>query len=214
MAIPINIEELIHGRVVESERIEFKTSFLPVPIMHSICAFANDIHNWGGGYVIIGIEEQDGKPLLPSKGLSLEEIDSIQKKLLEQCKRLQPHYFPIVSPAVYQKRSLLPDTQCVYFRPKSTLSKLDTQSIDNQRLIITQHSKSMKNEHPEIHIDLILRLCEQRPHSKQELAEKLSLHQKHIYKRYIKSLMQEGLIKQTNPNPRASNQKYITTHRT
>lgn len=29
--------------------------------MHTITAFANDINNWGGGYIVIGIEETHGK---------------------------------------------------------------------------------------------------------------------------------------------------------
>ena len=51
MAIPINIEDLINKRVVESTRIEFKSDWNPNPIIHSICAFANDIDNVGGGYI-------------------------------------------------------------------------------------------------------------------------------------------------------------------
>ena len=42
MAIPINVEDLINQRIVEPNRIEFKRDFNPTPILHSICAFAND----------------------------------------------------------------------------------------------------------------------------------------------------------------------------
>ena len=56
MAIPVNIENLIHRRVVESARIEYKAEWNPEPILHSITAFANDFDNLGGGYIIIGIE--------------------------------------------------------------------------------------------------------------------------------------------------------------
>lgn len=45
MAIPKNIEELIKCRVIESDRVEFKSDWDPTPIIHSICAFANDIDN-------------------------------------------------------------------------------------------------------------------------------------------------------------------------
>ena len=55
MSIPINIDDLINQRVVESTRIEFKSDWNPNPIIHSICAFANDIDNVGGGYIIIGV---------------------------------------------------------------------------------------------------------------------------------------------------------------
>ena len=63
MAIPVNIEELINKRIVESARIEFKSDFNPNEIIHSVCAFANDIDNLGGGYIIVGVEEKDGSPV-------------------------------------------------------------------------------------------------------------------------------------------------------
>ena len=56
MAIPINIEELLRQRVVESTRIEYKKDWNPNAIIHTICAFANDIDNVGGGYIIVGVE--------------------------------------------------------------------------------------------------------------------------------------------------------------
>lgn len=65
MAIPANIEDLINQRIVESTRIEFKEDYNPTPIIHSICAFANDIDNMGGGYIIIGVEEENGSPKFP-----------------------------------------------------------------------------------------------------------------------------------------------------
>ena len=52
MAIPINMEELLHQRVIESARIEYKTDWNPAPILHSITAFANDFDNLGGGYIM------------------------------------------------------------------------------------------------------------------------------------------------------------------
>ncbi len=62
MALPINVSDLINRRVIESACIEYKGDWNPEPILHSICAFANDIDNWGGGYIIIGIEEESGMP--------------------------------------------------------------------------------------------------------------------------------------------------------
>ncbi len=34
-------------------------------------AFANDIDNWGGGYILIGVEEENGRPKMPITGLEL-----------------------------------------------------------------------------------------------------------------------------------------------
>ena len=41
MRLPINIEELLGGRAVESDRIEYKTGWNPDAIYRSVCAFAN-----------------------------------------------------------------------------------------------------------------------------------------------------------------------------
>lgn len=73
MALPINIDDLINRRVVESARVEYKKNWNAEPIVHSICAFANDIDNWGGGYLIVGVEEEDGMPKFPVEGIRKEK---------------------------------------------------------------------------------------------------------------------------------------------
>jgi len=107
MALPINIEDLVHGETVEWERLEFKKGWNPEDVIHSMCAFANDIHNWGGGYIIIGIEELNGQPILPPYGLKSSELDSIQKKVIELGNRIQPLYFPICQPYILMGHSIL-----------------------------------------------------------------------------------------------------------
>lgn len=103
MAIPVNIDDLINHRVVESTRIEFKSDFNPASIIRSICAFANDIDNMGGGYIIIGVEEDDGAPHFPIKGVEKASIDGILKKLREYCHYIEPLYEPVVEPVLYQE---------------------------------------------------------------------------------------------------------------
>lgn len=101
MAIPINIDDLINKRVVESTRIEFKADYNPAPIIRSICAFANDIDNIGGGYIVVGVEEDNGTPIFPIKGIPENRIDSIEKKLHEHCHFIEPLYQPVVEPVLY-----------------------------------------------------------------------------------------------------------------
>lgn len=97
MALPVNIKKLINGKTVEWERLEFKKSWNPLPVLHTMCAFANDINDRDGGYIIIGIEEENGKPVLPPKGLEEEQLDSMQKKVIELCNQhMQPNYRPII----------------------------------------------------------------------------------------------------------------------
>lgn len=82
MNLPINVNDLLHGKSVEWERLEFKAGWNLLAVLHTLCAFANDFHNLGGGYVIIGVAEQDGLPVLPPIGLAAGELDAIQKEIL------------------------------------------------------------------------------------------------------------------------------------
>lgn len=107
MHLPINISTLLHESVVESDRIEFKADWNPEAVLRTVCAFANDFHNFGGGYIVIGIEESNGKPLLPPKGLNSNQEDKIQKELLKICSYLKPAYTPIISFEKYQNKDIL-----------------------------------------------------------------------------------------------------------
>ena len=86
MALPINIELLIKQRIVENSRIDYKRNWNPEDIIHSICAFANDIDNLGGGYIVIGVEEKDGSPVFPVKGIEQHRIDNILKDIMKDIK--------------------------------------------------------------------------------------------------------------------------------
>lgn len=107
MHLPINISNLLKGSVVESDRVEFKADWNPEPILRTICAFANDFHNFGGGYIVIGVEENNGKPILPPKGIELSKVDTLQKDLLNVCSYLKPTYTPIISLEKYQNKHIL-----------------------------------------------------------------------------------------------------------
>ena len=87
MSLPLNIDDLIHQRKVESARIEYKKDWNPEKVLHSVCAFANDIDNWGGGYIILGVEEKNGMPVLPPKGIR-KEVGRCRKQGAFEC--LQP----------------------------------------------------------------------------------------------------------------------------
>lgn len=101
MAIPVNIDDLINRRIVESNRIEFKSDYNPASVIRSICAFANDLDNMGGGYIVIGVEEDNGSPRFPVRGISQNRIDGILKKLREHCHFIEPLYEPVAEPVMY-----------------------------------------------------------------------------------------------------------------
>lgn len=89
MALPINIDELLKGKTVEWERLDFKCGWNPEDVIHSACAFANDIHNWGGGYII------------------LHSIDSIQKELVNLCNQVQPTVNVLAEPVEFMDKMIL-----------------------------------------------------------------------------------------------------------
>ncbi len=97
MSILINIQDLLSGSIVEGTRMEFKKGWNPAPIMRSVCAFANDFENEGSGYIIVGVDEADGKPIRPVKGFNPDHLERVEKELVAYCNLIQPSYFPRLS---------------------------------------------------------------------------------------------------------------------
>lgn len=106
MAVPTNIKTLLSGTVVEWARIEFKETWDAEASLKTICAFANDIDNWGGGYIVIGVKEKEGRPD-SLQGVPGEKIDRYLKDMLNKCKRIQPEYLPIVEVADYKRKKFI-----------------------------------------------------------------------------------------------------------
>lgn len=97
MSILINIEDLLSGQLVEGTRMEFKKGWNPKPIMRSVCAFANDFENEGSGYIIIGVEEIDGKPIRPVLGFNPDELEKVEKEIIAYGNHIKPSYLPRLS---------------------------------------------------------------------------------------------------------------------
>lgn len=94
MLLPININDLLGARTVESNRIEFKEGWNPDAIYKTICAFANDFDNGGGGYIVIGVAEEQGRAKRPVKGLTTGQIATIQKEMIGFNNQIKPPYHP------------------------------------------------------------------------------------------------------------------------
>lgn len=111
LILPVNVDDLLRARGVESARIEFKAAWdgarVGPQVLKTVCAFANDLHNLNGGYVVIGVEEDQGVARFPLAGLPREQLDAAQKWLRGQCNRMDPVYQPILSPEVVDGRALL-----------------------------------------------------------------------------------------------------------
>ena len=107
----INLDDLLHVRTVESERIEFKATWdrkvTGYQVLKTICAFANDLRRHGSGYVILGVAERDGRAQLPPKGLSPEQIRDATNWISGNCRRIEPRYVPRFSQEEVEGKSVL-----------------------------------------------------------------------------------------------------------
>jgi len=151
MALAVNIDELIHVRVIEWERLEFKRGWNPEDVIHSLSAFANDINNWGGGYIVLGIEEYNGRPVLPPAGLNPDQIDRIQGEITGLCHKLQPNYMPVIQPYLFLEKHIL----VIYapagdMRPYSAPESLGERGIQNRFFFIRSGSRSIRAQGEEL----------------------------------------------------------------
>ena len=76
MPIAICLKKILDPRVIENERIEFMSNWDPESVLHSICAFSNDISNLGGGYIVVGMEDRNA-----TIGIESKEIQRIGHQL-------------------------------------------------------------------------------------------------------------------------------------
>lgn len=109
--LPVGLDDLLHARTVESVRLELKKTWNPViadAVFKTLCAFANDLQGLNGGYIVLGVEEVGGVPVLPPHGLEDLDLDEVQKEIRGQCKgRIDPEYQPLIAPAVHQGKKIL-----------------------------------------------------------------------------------------------------------
>ncbi len=106
--LPINLDHLLGRGAIEGERIEYKADWNPGGVLRTLCAFANDFHNLGGGYVVLGIEERDGRPVLPPRGIAPAKIDAIQKELLNLGhSAIRPQYHALTATYEVDGRTIL-----------------------------------------------------------------------------------------------------------
>ena len=101
MAINIDLKEL---SIRESEKVEWKENGddkeIVKSIVKTISAFANDISNVGGGYVVCGakeIKDEFGFQKVVYKGLSSDKLKEIEGKVLAHCRdNVSPSIVPLV----------------------------------------------------------------------------------------------------------------------
>ena len=91
MTVVLDAKQIIDEGIVENNRIEYKRDWNPEPILHTLCAFANDIDNTYGGYIIIGIEEKEGRPS-SIVGIEKDSVDEMNRLLFNLCNQIEPRY--------------------------------------------------------------------------------------------------------------------------
>jgi ATP-dependent DNA helicase RecG len=144
MSLPVKIEDILKGQVVEWERLEFKAGWNPEAVLHTMCAFANDFNNLGGGYLIVGIAEENGRPILPPVGLAASSLDGIQKELIGLGHKIQPEYHPLVEPCeIDGKYVLFIRAQGGQNRPYKAPIAL-TKDCRDYRYYIRRHSNTVE----------------------------------------------------------------------
>jgi predicted HTH transcriptional regulator len=101
MYFNIDLKEL---SLRESERVEWKENGGDIDvvkkIVKTISAFANDISNFGGGYVVCGakeIKDDYGFPKVQYKGLTANKLKEIEGKVTQHCR---DYIHPALSPII------------------------------------------------------------------------------------------------------------------
>ena len=103
MALPTNIQKILNPNIVEDVRVELKEGWNPQNILHTICAFANDIDNFYGGYIILGIN--DKRDVI---GFDKNKYDALQKDIYHYCKKcLSPSYVPVIDSLQYEGKDIV-----------------------------------------------------------------------------------------------------------
>jgi ATP-dependent DNA helicase RecG len=108
--LPFNLNDLINLRTIENHRVEFKATWnhkTAAAVCETVCAYANDLLNLNGGYIILGIEEKNGLPILPPRGLNQDHLDKIQKEIYGTCKSIMPEFQPLIFPEYYQHQFII-----------------------------------------------------------------------------------------------------------
>lgn len=98
-ALSIDLDQLA---IRESEQIEWKENVADVDdVVRTLSAFANDLANLGGGYVVCGAQEAKddyGFPKLNRTGLTANRFKEVEGQVLQRCRdRVSPPISPLVS---------------------------------------------------------------------------------------------------------------------
>lgn len=105
----------------ESEQIEWKENVADIAdVPRTLSAFANDLPNLGGGYVICGAAErkdEHGFPMLVKTGLTADRLKEVQGRVLTFCR---DKVSPPISRIIEELETSDPERRILVFIQPST----------------------------------------------------------------------------------------------
>ena len=105
----------------ESEQVEWKENVAEIDdVVATICAFANDLQNLGGGYVVCDAREvadEHGFPRLELKGLTAARLKEVEGTVFTRCRELVT---PPVTPLVDELPADTPERRLLVFTVAAT----------------------------------------------------------------------------------------------
>ena len=105
----------------ESEQVEWKANVADEnAVVRTLSAFANDLANLGGGYVVCGAKEEkdeNGFPRLVLTGLTANRLKEVEGKVMSRCRELVA---PAITPVVHELPAASPDRRVLVFVQPAT----------------------------------------------------------------------------------------------
>jgi predicted HTH transcriptional regulator len=125
----------------ESEQTEWKESVADIDdVVATLCAFANDLQNLGGGYVVCGAtegEDEHGFPALVRSGLTAGRLKEIENATLACCRdRVSPPLAPLLQEVDADdgaRRILVRNQSLAWFLARLQLAQAEGQGIQTIR---------------------------------------------------------------------------------
>jgi ATP-dependent DNA helicase RecG len=118
MTADIDIHELARR---ENEQTEWKENVADIDdVVATLCAFANDLQNLGGGYVVCGVKEdrdEHGFPRLVRAGLTAGRLKEVEGTVLVRCRE---RVSPPIAPRVEEFESADPQRRILVFLQPAT----------------------------------------------------------------------------------------------
>lgn len=100
----------------ESEQVEWKANVADIDdVVETLSAFANDLANLGGGYVVCGASEakdEHGFPIMETPGLTARRLKEVEGTVLARCR---DRVSPLLAPLVEELPAATPDRRILVF---------------------------------------------------------------------------------------------------